>query len=537
MKKNSKRTKKIRNLVFVCILSAILLTVSTYAWFIGMQTVRVNSFDVKIATTEGLMLSLDGETWTTELDTVTAPQYSGHQNQWLTTRDATEYLEAGGKGLIPMSTVGDIDASKNKLTLFEKGSLTATAGGYRLLASEVTNTASKEADGYLAFDLFIRNMSGEEYYSDYNLENEEAIYLTYDSDVKVGTSGTNNTGIENSVRVAFAQIGRVENQEYKTNDETYPVSTVTGITCEDTTDDDGNAIVTSICKRTATIWEPNDTNHITNAAKWYDESCSLRTTGTKFTYTPKTESTETHCNTVAEGTTYPTYAISRAINVDDYVDIYDGLSYNKYAANTVEPKGTSGATTTYDTYMTAKAEGPLDDEDAEAYKLVAVDTFTETERGIAGNPDTPTGANRNVFMTLAPNSITKVRVYVYIEGQDVDNYDFAQLGKAIQVNFGFTKERYTTDDYTDEPVELIPGAENMTKIAYAPAVEGVEVSAPTADNGTAMIWDAETKAFYHHEKQSVTKFTFTETKGEETKTVTAEYKNGTWATEGAFVAE
>ena len=65
MKRNNKRTKKIRNLVFVCVLTAILLTVSTYAWFIGMQTVRVNSFDVKIATTEGLMLSLDGETWTT----------------------------------------------------------------------------------------------------------------------------------------------------------------------------------------------------------------------------------------------------------------------------------------------------------------------------------------------------------------------------------------------------------------------------------------------------------------------------------------
>ena len=49
-------------------------------------------------------------------------------------------------------------------------------------------------------------------------------------------------------------------------------------------------------------------------------------------------------------------------------------------------------------------------------------------------------------MTLAPNSITKVRVYIYIEGQDVDNYDFASLGKQISVNFGFTKERFTGDD-------------------------------------------------------------------------------------------
>ena len=31
--------------------------------------------------------------------------------------------------------------------------------------------------------------------------------------------------------------------------------------------------------------------------------------------------------------------------------------------------------------------------------------------------------DRPAFMTLAPNSITKIRVYVYLEGQDVDNYD------------------------------------------------------------------------------------------------------------------
>ena len=49
-------------------------------------------------------------------------------------------------------------------------------------------------------------------------------------------------------------------------------------------------------------------------------------------------------------------------------------------------------------------------------------------------------------MTLAPNSITKVRVYVWIEGQDIDNYDYASAGKAISVGFGFTKERYVTTD-------------------------------------------------------------------------------------------
>ena len=57
-----------------------------------------------------------------------------------------------------------------------------------------------------------------------------------------------------------------------------------------------------------------------------------------------------------------------------------------------------------------------------------------------------TGTARPEFMTLAPNSITKLRIYIYIEGQDIDNYDFAQIGKKISVNFGFTKERFETED-------------------------------------------------------------------------------------------
>ena len=56
------------------------------------------------------------------------------------------------------------------------------------------------------------------------------------------------------------------------------------------------------------------------------------------------------------------------------------------------------------------------------------------------------GVNRPEFIYLAPNSITKVRVYIWIEGQDIDNYDFASLGRKISVNFGFTKERFYGSD-------------------------------------------------------------------------------------------
>ena len=93
------------------------------------------------------------------------------------------------------------------------------------MASEVANTTQLkvgedeeatpvagqyvEGKGYVAFDIFVMNLSGEAYYSDITTpSNEEAIYLTYDSSV-TSTEVGGKSGIENSVRVGFAQIGRV----------------------------------------------------------------------------------------------------------------------------------------------------------------------------------------------------------------------------------------------------------------------------------------------------------------------------------------
>ena len=400
-KDKNKKKKRILHLAVIFTFTAIVFGTATYAWFIGMRTVNVTPFDVEIAATESLLLSLDGKTWDTTVainssnysDPGTAGTYTvakGNTNNW------------GGRGLIPMSSIGDIDPSTNRLKLFEKGSLTTTAGGYRLMASQVNN-ATTTPDGYVVFDLFIKNSSGTEYYSGYDTFNEEAIYLTTNSKVEVGSSGVANTGIENSVRVAFAQIGRVVGT---TTDE----SAIQGITCNGEIGKTTGA-VTSICRR-AQIWEPNDKNHVVDALSWYNTTCKKRTgdNTSEATYSGA-------CGTVANGTAVPTYAIRKEITSPTSVDVYDGAAFNGY----------SGTVTT----------NP-DDTGASAY-LYAFPYFTDTDKA-------KTGVERPTFMTLAPNSITKVRVYIYIEGQDIDNYDFASIGKQIKVNFGFTKERFTAAD-------------------------------------------------------------------------------------------
>ena len=398
-KKNDRRIKRIRTLILVCVLTLSSLVMSAYAWFIGMKTVNVSAFEVEVASTEGLYLSMDGENWSYSLDAKNTAAYVGNTNTW------------AEDGLIPMSTIGEMSKASSRMILFEKGSLTATSGGYRLLTSQVDNSAA-EQKGYVAFDLFVKNISGHAYYAEDDIKTEEAIYLTTNSKVTIAQNGGKaGTGIENSVRVAFTQVGRVKA-------DTSNVGTITGMTCTTA------GAVTGLC-HSAKIWEPNDTAHVQNAINWYDASCRTRKAAGTVVSDPASFNSGTHCAAVnttnlVEGAT-PTYAISRALNVNDNVDVYDGAEYNTYTANTK-------------TY--AEYQALVDKTEA---KLVKFPYFTDTMKLKEGN-DRPT------FMTLAPNSITKVRIYVYIEGQDIDNYDFASLGNKISINFGFTKERYIESD-------------------------------------------------------------------------------------------
>ena len=425
MARNDNRKKRrVLHLAVIFTFTAIVFGTATYAWFIGMRTVNVAPFEVEIAATEDLKLSLDGATWADTVtinstnydDPGTPGTYEDNTNTW------------GGRGLIPMSSIGVINTTTSRLTLFEKGSLTATKGGYRLMASRVNND-STTPDGYVAFDLFIKNSSGAEYYAANNADNEEAIYLTTNSKVQVGSTGVANTGIENSVRVAFAQIGRVISTE---DDE----SIIQGITCTSTTTGSGDnvtPVVTGIC-RTAQIWEPNDTDHVADAKHWYDTTCKARTGAN----TSLDASYSGACGTVVDGQAYPTYAIGKVIDVPTTVDVYDGSAFNGYTADIANNEAQAISTAT---------EG----ENAGAGKyLYAYPYFTDTMK-------LKRGVERPTFITLAPNSITKVRVYIYIEGQDIDNYDFASIGKQISVNFGFTKERFTEDDINYQGPDLNAG--------------------------------------------------------------------------------
>ena len=440
-KKNNRRKK---NLVLLCAFTAIILTVSTYAWFIGMRTVNVSAFEVNIASTKSLLLSIDGENWTDTLtingDNYNTAAYAGNTNSW--------------EKLIPVSTIGDMDNTSSRMKLYEKSSMTTTPGGYRLMAFPVQNTGAKEVKGYVAFDLFIKNFTGSKYYIEMDQNNEEAVYLTTNSKVGVAAAGVAGTGIENSVRVAFAQIGRVIGSS---TDKTL----ITGINCTGNadTETDENKAVTGIC-RNATIWEPNDLAHVKNAISWYETSCKTRKAEGNDVTKIDSYNADTACSGVVDGQYAPTYAVAKEIKAEDNVDVYDGAKYNTYT------KSTDGET-------------PL---------IKEFDYFTDTEKNLKG-------VDRPEFMSLAPNSITKVRVYIYIEGQDIDNYDFASIGKMISVNFGFTKERMEPEDidYEGEYFEKCEGGTVPTTKTACTAAYGTWTA--TGEGETDGTCSGHTKAY------------------------------------------
>ena len=409
-KAEKRRNRKLRNLMFVCAICAIVLAASTYAWFTGLQEVKVNPFQVEIAAADSLQLSLNGEQWsetisfTDEADLKSKSYGGGTSVNWPKYKRPGTDIEVNG--LVPVSTIGIFNKDKSELKLFEKQSMTTSSGGYRLLANEINYEDQNRQKGYLAFDLFVKNFSGTQYITSEDpndISSEEAIYLTPSSAVTVGEGGVQDAGIENSVRVAFAQVGRISANE------TTP-GNITGMSCT------SGSGATGIC-RDAQIWEPNDTKHVTTALNWYNTSCRKRDNSSG-------NFLETNCETITGSV--PTYSIAKAINSNpnadkkEIVDIYDGPEYNGYSNNTI------------------KETDPGFNRDS-LKPLVAVDTFTDSEKNLKG-------VARPSFMTLAPNSITKVRVYVYIEGQDIDNFDYASVGKYIKVGFGFTKQRFTSDD-------------------------------------------------------------------------------------------
>ena len=418
-----RRRKKAEKMIFAIGITAVVFVVATYAWFIGTTQVLVNSFTLSVKSGDGLSISITGDpgSFSNEvtisqeiLEELLTTEYTadaGNRNYW------DDY------GLVPVSTVGQIDKEGSNIVMYNKTSVSSLTGGYRLRA-DVLNHEQPDRRGYVAFDLFLKNTSGDGYTDGYNFAEEEGIYLLHDSFAHLVIAGAGGgeeggedpeepavplggDGIENSVRVAFVQIGRVSKDASKAlaqgitcNEGESPTSGVTGL-CDEHPETIGEETYTNGLGFTWNIWEPNHTQHNDLSKAHLDLICRVRTN--ESTYTSDL------CVEDWDSAGYlTTYAIKDTIESSFNVNIYDGL--NSFTGS--------------------------------SDYLQAMDYFTDDDK-MAGDPDE--------LFYLAPNSVTKLRVYIYLEGQDIDNYDLGTYGKDIEIMFGFTKDKYSMSLDDGEP--------------------------------------------------------------------------------------
>ena len=395
---SKRRNKKLLLLFIVFGMSSLMLVFTTYAWFVGVGTVKVNSFVVNLSTENSMEISLDGYTWT---DNVSITQtsikahsaggsaYNANTNKWV-----------GADGLVPVSSSGD--NTNGKLDIFSKSSLVQTNGGYKLVSTQIQN-GTTESDHYVTFDIFVKNKSGDVYTPTYNMSDDEAIYLAKSSKVTGTPSGSTSYGVQNSVRVAFVQIGRINIADLVTGE-------TPNIKCE--TPISGDKFL-PLCNNTdnhyrVMIWEPNELAHDSKLVSYYNMVCKKKTAATTYT----TDS----CKSITSGYV-PAYTVKKAITSSLNVDVYEG---HNYFTSTIQEQTASGA-----------------------LPLQNTKTLTDAMKDTEG---------QYTLMKLAPHSVTKIRVYVYLEGQDVDNYDLVSNDQDIKVEFSLTKQKtfvgeIVADDY------------------------------------------------------------------------------------------
>ena len=398
--------KRLQSLILLTAFTCVLLIVSTYAWFTVQKDVNVSNIRAKVEVAEGLQISLDAKNWTQVLDLGNGITDGEEPNASLTETTGFTYVPYENHRnhvpdeLIPVSTTGEsiavptAEVTEGKNASNELGMYVAKYEGdeskklstiKRAIETETSVSADTYA-GYYAFDIFLRNSSKTGVTKDIlQLNSDSSAWVlpagegitVNRSGVDVPYEGNKASGLQNTIRVAFARYGT---GEYTGPFDTTTLVAANGLVSADAPQDKAllntNQTIDSVA-----IWEPNHNTHtehiVTNIGKWFD--------GGALPADPF------YTKTIKAGTTTLT-------NVFDWSDTSLG-----------QPKTIQ--TTAFDEVKGFTKEGVVNLKD------------------IDGTTD----------FTLGANSITRLRVYVYLEGQDPDCDNSASRGGGVEVNIGLTK--------------------------------------------------------------------------------------------------
>ena len=356
------KNRKLLFLVLAFIVTIVILSTSTYAWFTSNSTVSVQPIDVQVSSGSGIQISTDAETWKSMITIADINAgYTGGVNK------------VPSSAMSPVSTVKAAYPSATQwsqgLAMYKGTIVNDVHSGVMYLDSDQELDNSTTEKNYIAFDLFLKLD-----YKATELAPTQQIYFT--SGTGITTYGAANTSIEYAGRMGFVVQG------------TTPSS---------------SSIDTMRHLKGATavkIYEPNYDVHTLNGLANGRDNYDI--TG----YVPDGETEEVPYGT-SGNPAVPYYGVKAEFHYEDDEDI---------TADDYEPSGT-----------------PLNSQDPNKFAAVA--------------PDYQTTANNNStfeFMSLAPG-VTKIRVYMWVEGQDIDCENTASGGN-VQFNLGFTIEPTPVQD-------------------------------------------------------------------------------------------
>jgi len=417
MGKKSKKTKRkseLKIIFFIILVAAALFIVSTYAWFSTQKNVSITNLNGTVEVAEGLEISLDALNWANEIVlgedmSIMDNAYTGHKN-------------LSPSELLPVSTLGKVynssgnvinDPDESTMTDIKmiRGKITNSKELSEIVSMDesVTNSEAANYPGYFAFDIFLKNSSKQNDYDD-NLQ------LNYDSSLHISADGNDQVGLQNTARVAFAKYGSGE------------IISQTGNKIVRSGVSDVMASQETILKETGTPVAGADRVYITDVAIWEPNAGD-------------------HVEYIVNNNNKITWSSGDATK---YVkDLGEGKT--GFATNTQIP--TYALTTTAATNKDVVIENIYAWDGSESYleKQVTLQTDKRSESdyrlkdGVENLISTGDDSGNTPF-AIAPNCVVRLRVYVWLEGQDVDCINYASHGGGVTVNIGLVKGSTPGDD-------------------------------------------------------------------------------------------
>ena len=341
------RKRNIFITIFLIFVFAVLLIVSSYAWFSTTLNVKIKTFNMVVTRNDGLSISHDAVTYGNYIEISRdllydnlAKTYPGHRTIW------------NQNGLIPVSTNGN--SSRNSYFfdvytttgIFYKDFAKRTDGH---VTTKLYNQSSpKKYSYFLSFDIFFFNDTGSPVADNLYFDSGTGFVINEELDEQM-------QGLVNSLRIGIIKVGSLP--------ATATPSEVQNIQCNN----DCEAI----------IFEPFRTQHenmaIENAARY-----GIR---------------------VVDGEEFPTYANVNAVVKKPIKDTISGSDN-------------------------------LDTENFKLQQTITEDDFAEP-------------------LFTVPDGYTKARIYVWIEGQDIDSLETMSSGTNVDLSVNFVKDTLGYDSFND----------------------------------------------------------------------------------------